>query len=116
MKNLPIEKQVCTLEQAKKLAELLGDDAPGSLWSWQCITDPVLKTKTWVLVLSKTLHGLLVDALPAYTGDELWVMYCQVAQEGLPVYETTLDMRNEPERAVEIVARELINELEKKES
>jgi len=74
MKNLPIEKQVCSLEQAKKLAELLGDDAQESLWSWQCITDPVLKTKTWVLVLSKTLRGFMVVALPAYTGDELGVL------------------------------------------
>lgn len=27
MKNLPLERQVCTLEQPKELAELLGDDA-----------------------------------------------------------------------------------------
>lgn len=34
MKDYPIEKQVCSLEQAKELAELLGDDAPGSYFIW----------------------------------------------------------------------------------
>jgi len=39
MDSYPIEKQVCTLEQAKKLAELLGENAPGSLWIWAIEVD-----------------------------------------------------------------------------
>lgn len=68
MNNYPIEKQVCTLEQAKKLAKLLGDDAPESLWVWQ-----VTANENNVTTLDNIARGELVDMAlwPAYTGDEL---------------------------------------------
>lgn len=34
MKNLPLESQVCALKQAKKLAELLEENAPRSYFVW----------------------------------------------------------------------------------
>lgn len=70
MKKLPIEKQVCSLEQAKKLREFLGDDAPNGLWTWGLCgyptTEPVFK-----LLMGVDIHiETSVEYYPAYTGDE----------------------------------------------
>jgi hypothetical protein len=65
----PIKKQVCTTEQAKELAELLGEHAPESLWVWaqECFSE------TWELYFRK--NCAISDGNPpiaaAYTGDEL---------------------------------------------
>ena len=64
MKNYPIENQVCTLEQAKRLKELLGDHAPGSLWWWR--QSP---TEGWKVYFNTIVFP--GEALRAYTGDEL---------------------------------------------
>jgi len=72
MKSLTIEKQVCSLEQAKELAELLGDDAPGSLWMW-C----KYPSDGWMSTLTDEAYGFLMgmnEGYYAYTGDELGVL------------------------------------------
>ena len=79
---MKIENQVCTLEQAKKLAELLGKHAPESLWVW---TETRYQTGVWLIlnedyrddivldtVQEKRVHSWYSDEFyPAYTGDEL---------------------------------------------
>jgi hypothetical protein len=71
--NLPLERQVCTPGQAGKFLELLGCDAPGSLWCWKKISDPVLGTSKWILELTVDQKGV-APFVPAYTGDELGVL------------------------------------------
>jgi hypothetical protein len=81
MKKLPIEKQVCALEQAKKLAELLGDDAPESVWVWvnhdeSLYNDPL----AWSVYVryevedNDRCYFCIDDYIAAYTGDELVVL------------------------------------------
>lgn len=76
--NYPIENQVCTLEQAKKLTDLLGEKAPGSLWvyvkegkdGWNAqprLRRPVLP-KWW-------------KQIAAYTGDELGTLLPEMRKE-----------------------------------
>lgn len=67
MNNYPIE-HVCSLEQAKELAELLGEGAPESLRVWQVTADG-----NNVMTLDNIAREELVDMAlwPAYTGDEL---------------------------------------------
>ena len=73
MRRLPIEQQVCTLEQAKELAELLGEDhAPKSLWVW---VKP-RNGRNYRLMLSDDFDNNYSDFYEdeyyrAYTGDEL---------------------------------------------
>lgn len=68
--NYPIEKQVCSLEQAKKLAELLGEDAPPSWWYWRlCLS--LAGDKFNLLGGGPPASGSQVESYPAYTGDEL---------------------------------------------
>lgn len=71
MDNYPIENQVCTLEQTKELAELLGDNAPKSFWSWGIIPkNPYGSSDPAVLIQTKfAFDG--EKLLAAYTGDEL---------------------------------------------
>lgn len=87
MKNsLPIENWVCSLEQAKEFADLLGNDAPESLWVWvthrrgQYGELPFDKNKNqYFPVLREEVfdgdYGAEFDhsapIYPAYTGDEL---------------------------------------------
>lgn len=69
MSEYSIEKQVIPLRDAKKLAELLREDAPKSLWGWvnyEHRNDYVLE------LTSEVMHDNLADYYyPAYTGDEL---------------------------------------------
>lgn len=67
---MELEKRVCTLEQAKKLDELLGDDAPESLWVW---AKPTIFNE-WRLILKANFSEWYEDFLFAYTGDELGVL------------------------------------------
>jgi len=85
MSGYSIEKQVCSLEQAKELAELLGDDAPESLWCLKKISDPVLGTSIWVLELTADQKGV-APFIPAYTGDELGVFLGNVVDYFLVIY------------------------------
>ena len=81
VKNYPLEKQVCTLEQAKELAGLLGDDAPESLWVWANpkeqymeLFKPMNQTPhicQWMHIRAATEQW---NVYPAYTGDELGVL------------------------------------------
>lgn len=72
MKNLPLEKRVCTLDQARELAELLGDDAPESLWMWAYYKE----TGRWKVIEADYFQRRYFQELyrlgtyPAYTGDE----------------------------------------------
>lgn len=83
MDNLPIEKQVCSLEQAKELAELLGYDAPGSLWvSVEYEYRGEIKRQ---LILTSSLsefgrlpENKVVGVLSVYTGDELGVLLPEI--------------------------------------
>ena len=77
MKELPIEKQVCSLEQAKELAELLGDDAPESYWFWK-YGNYGNADDEWIVNDFYTDPFSVKGSLPtfcmkysAYTGDEL---------------------------------------------
>lgn len=66
--NLPIENQVCSLEQAKELAELLGEDAPKSVWVY------VKEGKDGWNAQPRQLRPILPKGwrqIAAYTGDEL---------------------------------------------
>jgi len=79
MDSLPIEKQVCTLDQAKKLADLLGDDAPGSLWVWWF--DEVQQEFILMLYDDESECPLSLEFeqfYPAYTGDELSVLLVNI--------------------------------------
>ena len=72
---MKIEKQVISLKEAKRLAELLGDDAPGSLWVWSQIDG----YGTWGVVLRDAYNKnpfmhIACECLPAYTGEELWAL------------------------------------------
>lgn len=67
MNNYPIEKQVCSLEQAKELAELLEGDAPGSYFLW--VEDDWRKNVVPVIISGRT--STYQRFYPAYTGDEL---------------------------------------------
>lgn len=68
MNNLPIENQVCSLEQAKKLAELLGEHAPKSLWVWGYL----LYEDRWELIRHEKLWRFGYErSFAAYSGDEL---------------------------------------------
>lgn len=70
MNKLPLEKQVCTLEQSQKLAELLGGDAPESLWVWW-----YHDAENFGLALKeKADREFTGTTYPAYTGDELGVL------------------------------------------
>jgi hypothetical protein len=79
MSGYPIEKQVCTLDQAKKLAELLGDDAPESLYvRGRYHVSPGERPHDFAIHYIDAL-GLSLDKCfdkfyPAYTGDELGVL------------------------------------------
>ena len=68
MESYPIENQVCTLDQAKVLAELLGTHTPESLWIW--IKTPI----GWELHLRKNSLPVQYEDFNAYTGDELGVL------------------------------------------
>ena len=71
--TLPLEKQICTQEQAEKLAGLLGDDAPGSIWYWVFGKWGYESNPKWELSLGKP-ENPLTKCFPAYTGDELGVL------------------------------------------
>jgi hypothetical protein len=83
---MDIKEQVCTLEQAEKLAELLGDDAPESLWVWAWSYEldsdgedvGMILIARQVLSEKPKLHSHRDYAskpiYPAYTGDELGVL------------------------------------------
>jgi len=84
VKALSIEKQVCALEQAKKLVGLLGEHAPKSLWVWSKIDGYWAWSKideygTWGIVLmdhycKNPSMPWGSDFYPAYTGDEVGVL------------------------------------------
>ncbi len=87
MKNnqLPLEDQLCTLEQSKELAELLGDDAPGSLWGWA--TRGYGDTKQpYFLVFGPYIEDTQSEYYPAYTGDELGALLTSVHDYFLAIY------------------------------
>ena len=75
MKNsLTVEETVCTLEQAKELARLLGEHAPESLWCWVWGKWGAFETNpTWGLTLGDPINPS-TKFYPAYTGDELGVL------------------------------------------
>jgi len=82
MNGYPIEKQVCTLEQAKELAGLLGDDAPRSLWIYSRGQGGM---ETPSLELRENLEwdiNYIKSSYPAYTGDELGVLLPSDAADG----------------------------------
>lgn len=68
---MKIENQVCTLEQAKRLAELLGEGMPSPTWYW--IFDSSMK---WQLFPKDycDLEAEGIDYYPAYTVAELGLM------------------------------------------
>jgi hypothetical protein len=75
MDNYPIEKQVCTLEQATQLAELLGEHAPESLWKWVSLRHPNgLKYFKLTLTSGGRFPRQFYTRIPAYTGDESGVL------------------------------------------
>lgn len=67
---LSIEKQICTYEQSKELAELLDEYAPESLWTW------TWSGTSFTPCLSNRIPRRWRRRLfpPAYTGDELGVL------------------------------------------
>lgn len=67
--NYPLKKQICTLEQAKKLAKFLGKDAPGSLWGWAA--SGYGKNVKYFLVLGPHVQDTQSEYYHAYNGDEL---------------------------------------------
>lgn len=68
---MELENQVCTLEQAKNLNKLLGDDAPASLWVWWFDED----NQEFILLLTQNDPYLIGQLwFPAYTGDELGIL------------------------------------------
>lgn len=101
MKNLPLEKQVCALDQAKKLAELLGDHAPESYWIWcgnryqkgvwlisyEDYKEDIVITDT---IQNKKVHSWYTDEYwNAYTGDELGALFKNAAKwNEYPCYST----------------------------
>jgi hypothetical protein len=86
MNNLPLEKQVCTLEQSRELAELLGENAPDSLWMWEVFTWLRRGKNKTEIKLQKSIDIRSSDAkyYNAYTGDELGAL--------LP-YEVNIDKK-----------------------
>lgn len=80
MKNeLPIEKQVCTLEQAQAIAEIFkkaGIDAPGSSWTWVVPENRDAVPFIWMTDFFKREQELLrlpkeKVLYPSYSGCEL---------------------------------------------
>jgi hypothetical protein len=72
MNNLPLEKQVCTLEQSEELAKLLGKHAPESLWVWVKIN----AYGSWGIVtyeefITNPILHWNSNCIAAYTDDEL---------------------------------------------
>ena len=76
-----IENQVCTLEQAKKLKEILGDEAPESLWTWNVLRKD---NRAFLDQTGKYQPGIKVyfSAYPAYTGDEIADILIKGLKEG----------------------------------
>lgn len=75
--SYPIERQVCSLGQAKRLAELLGDDAPESLICWVNWDGDDLQ---WELASDSESTEANIS-LPAYTGDELGALLPSVIEK-----------------------------------
>ena len=74
MKEYPVENQVCSLEQAKKLSELLGDDTPESLWvyCWRVDVGGGKDKLSLILRIDYDDDSFYRPPIyPAYTGDEL---------------------------------------------
>lgn len=74
--NLSLEEQVCALEQAWELAELLGEHTPGSLYvhevyTWVCYGKERTDAK---IRKSNEIRNPSAKYFPAYTGDELGVL------------------------------------------
>ena len=86
----PLKEQVCAKEQAKELTELLGENAPESLWVWDKHPDT-----GWDLELSEDAYGVFLGMNPgyhAYTGDELGALIKNSAGwVTLPGYATPSD-------------------------
>jgi len=76
--NYPVKKQVCTVEQAKKLAELLGDDAPKGVWMWEYYESIGGK---WGLRLRTSFELSKKEKYPAYTSAELGILLPKVLNQ-----------------------------------
>jgi hypothetical protein len=81
MQNLPLENQVCTREQARKLNEIFkkaGIEPPGSLWVWrpryigESICEYILQLRETVNIQDN--NQIINNCIAAYTGDELGVI------------------------------------------
>lgn len=109
MNNLPIEKRVCTLEQAQELAELLESDAPESLWVW-CESfnntyRPYIKKSTCEITMAAKLPDYekirwleVRGSWNAYTGDELGVILGKF--HNLPNYPVGLTAQDKANIAI----------------
>ena len=85
MESYPLEKQVTPLDLSKKLAGLLGDDAPESLWVW--VEYELRGVKKIQPILKIVLMGFvqlpgnkIIGICPAYSGDELGVLLKNAAK------------------------------------
>lgn len=104
MNFLPLEKQVCTLEQAKELAELLGEHAPGSL----CVWVRNLNSNEFEAHWKRTVENDWIDldgefdnkTYPAYTGDELGALFKNVTAT-LPNCHISLTARDKAALAIQ---------------
>lgn len=85
-----IENQVCSREQGMKLAGLLGDDAPESLWAW--LFDEAAQEFILMLKDDGNENPLSLEFdryYPAYTGDELGALLRNSAKwNEYPCYST----------------------------
>lgn len=102
MKKLPLERLVCAPGQAREFLELLGCDAPVSYFKWVCYNDETsrLMNPTEWREARLWRHIDIIKVFPAYTGDELGVLFKNVTAT-LPNYPVSLTVRDKAALAIQ---------------